>query len=96
MDGRVIGINSAMYSSGSGSGAPASGGGSVGLGFAVPVNAVKDVLGDMRSGGGASPLTRARHARAARHRPAASRSVAPSAGRLAPAPAAARQAMARR
>jgi putative serine protease PepD len=52
MDGRVIGINSAMYSSGSGSGVAAGGGGSVGLGFAVPIDAVKEVLGDMRSGGG--------------------------------------------
>uniref|UniRef100_UPI0015EE6023 S1C family serine protease n=1 Tax=Streptomyces albidus (ex Kaewkla and Franco 2022) TaxID=722709 RepID=UPI0015EE6023 len=52
MDGRIIGINSATYSSGSGSGTSAGGGGSVGLGFAVPVNSVKDVLGDMRSGAG--------------------------------------------
>jgi putative serine protease PepD len=56
MDGQVIGINSATYSSGSGSGsgAAASGTGSVGLGFAVPVNAVKDVLDDLRSGEGVS------------------------------------------
>ena len=52
MDGEVIGINSATYSSGSGSGGAVSSGGSVGLGFAVPVNSVKDVLGDLRSGAG--------------------------------------------
>ena len=52
----IIGINSAMYSAGSGAGAAASAGGSVGLGFAIPVNAVKDDLGDMRSGGG-EPLS---------------------------------------
>ena len=52
MNGQIIGINSAMYSSSSASGASASGGGSVGLGFAIPINTVKDVLGDMRSGGG--------------------------------------------
>lgn len=56
MDGEVIGINSATYSSGSGSGSGSGGavgsGGSVGLGFAVPVNSVKDVLGDLRSGAG--------------------------------------------
>lgn len=50
MDGRVIGFNSATYSSGSGSGSGA--GASSGLGFAVPVNDVKDVLGDLRSGAG--------------------------------------------
>ncbi|WP_258396277.1 S1C family serine protease [Streptomyces sp. Amel2xB2] len=55
-DGRIVGFNSAMYSSGSdsGSGASTSGGGSVGLGFAVPVDSVKDVLGDLRSGSGSA------------------------------------------
>ncbi|WP_079132328.1 S1C family serine protease [Streptomyces nanshensis] len=54
MDGRIVGFNSAMYSSGSGSGpgASTSGSGSVGLGFAVPVDSVKDVLDDLRSGSG--------------------------------------------
>ncbi|MCX2927525.1 S1C family serine protease [Streptomyces sp. NEAU-W12] len=48
MNGNVIGINSAMYSSsGSDSSADA---GSVGLGFAIPVNTVKADLTDLRSG----------------------------------------------
>ncbi|MGW0662022.1 S1C family serine protease [Streptodolium elevatio] len=48
MNGRVIGINSAIYSPTSG----ALGGdaGSVGLGFAIPVNQVKALLGDLESG----------------------------------------------
>ncbi|NLU68022.1 trypsin-like peptidase domain-containing protein [Streptomyces sp. HNM0574] len=56
LDGNIVGINSAMYSpaSGSGAGTGGSGGGSgsVGLGFAIPVNDVKDLLGDLRSGDG--------------------------------------------
>lgn len=48
MNGNIIGINSAMYaSSGSDSSADA---GSVGLGFAIPVNTVKADLPDLRSG----------------------------------------------
>ncbi|MGY0068255.1 S1C family serine protease [Streptomyces sp. QTS137] len=48
MNGDIIGINSAMYSSsGSDSSADA---GSVGLGFAIPVNTVKADLADLRSG----------------------------------------------
>ncbi|MGW8374205.1 trypsin-like peptidase domain-containing protein [Streptomyces sp. ODS28] len=53
MKGEVIGINSAMYSGSSGSGGPgASSGqsGSVGLGFALPINDVKDLLDGLRSG----------------------------------------------
>ncbi|MBB4892013.1 putative serine protease PepD [Streptomyces olivoverticillatus] len=50
MSGRIIGINSAMYASGSGSGSGDSAG-SVGLGFAIPVNTVKADLGKLRSGG---------------------------------------------
>nr|WP_112466629.1 hypothetical protein [Streptomyces triticisoli] len=46
--GNVIGINSAMYSAVSGS--DASGAGSVGLGFAIPVNTVKSDLATPRSG----------------------------------------------
>ncbi|MFQ5623405.1 MAG: Do family serine endopeptidase, partial [Paracoccaceae bacterium] len=42
MNGEVIGVNSAIYS-------PS--GGSVGLGFAIPSNIVKDVVSDLRSGG---------------------------------------------
>lgn len=46
MNGRIIGINSAMYSSASSSDA-----GSVGLGFAIPVNTVKTDLSALRAGG---------------------------------------------
>jgi putative serine protease PepD len=48
MNGEIIGINSAMYSPSSATGSTA---GSVGLGFAIPVDTVKDVLGELRSGG---------------------------------------------
>ncbi|MFF3454329.1 S1C family serine protease [Streptomyces sp. NPDC002730] len=48
MNGEIIGINSAMYSPSSGSGSTA---GSVGLGFAIPVDTVKADLDDLRSGG---------------------------------------------
>ncbi|MEU3255447.1 trypsin-like peptidase domain-containing protein [Streptomyces sp. NPDC006997] len=49
MNGDIIGINSAMYSSaGSSSSADA---GSVGLGFAIPVDTVKADLSQLRSGG---------------------------------------------
>ncbi|MFC7013475.1 S1C family serine protease [Streptomyces viridiviolaceus] len=48
MNGNIIGINSAMYSAaGSSSSADA---GSVGLGFAIPVNTVKADLADLRAG----------------------------------------------
>ncbi|GAB2733376.1 S1C family serine protease [Kitasatospora kifunensis] len=47
--GQVIGINSAMYS-GSGSSSSSSQAGSVGLGFAIPINAVKQVLPQMQAG----------------------------------------------
>ncbi|GAA1228037.1 trypsin-like peptidase domain-containing protein [Kitasatospora nipponensis] len=50
--GQVIGINSAMYS-GSGSSSSAAGtnqAGSVGLGFAIPINAVQQVLPRMQAG----------------------------------------------
>lgn len=51
MNGTIIGINSAMYSaSGSGSGSSSSEAGSVGLGFAIPVNTVKADLETLRSG----------------------------------------------
>lgn len=57
-DGEVIGINSAIYagtpgsggSTGPGAGAGSGNTGSVGLGFAVPVNDVKDLLDDLRAG----------------------------------------------
>ncbi|WP_030610216.1 S1C family serine protease [Streptomyces sclerotialus] len=48
MSGRIIGINSAMYSP---SDATSSSAGSVGLGFAIPINTVKADLDDLRSGG---------------------------------------------
>ncbi|MDI3407424.1 S1C family serine protease [Streptomyces cavernicola] len=51
MNGRIIGINSAMYSpssaGGSGSGASS---GSVGLGFAIPIDTVKADLAKLRAG----------------------------------------------
>ncbi|QXQ97813.1 S1C family serine protease [Streptomyces sp. WY228] len=52
MNGEIIGINSAMYapsSSASGSGSSA---GSVGLGFAIPVNTLKADLDTLRAGNG--------------------------------------------
>jgi len=50
--GQVIGINASMYNSSSSSGQESSGqqAGSVGLGFAIPINAVKAVLGQLQSG----------------------------------------------
>ncbi|WTW98021.1 trypsin-like peptidase domain-containing protein [Streptomycetaceae bacterium NBC_01309] len=48
MNGRVVGINSAIYSPTSG--ALGSDAGSVGLGFAIPINQVKSLLGDLESG----------------------------------------------
>jgi putative serine protease PepD len=49
MNGNVIGINSAMYSA-SGSNSTSSSAGSVGLGFAIPINAAKAVLGQLENG----------------------------------------------
>ncbi|WP_455350973.1 S1C family serine protease [Streptomyces sp. SYSU K217416] len=51
MNGEVIGINSAMYSPSAAGGSSA---GSVGLGFAIPVNTVKADLDALRGGGGAN------------------------------------------
>ncbi|MGW7055525.1 S1C family serine protease [Streptomyces sp. NPDC054887] len=48
MNGEIIGINSAMYAP---SGAGGSAAGSVGLGFAVPVDTVKADLKELRAGG---------------------------------------------
>jgi S1-C subfamily serine protease len=48
MNGNIIGINSAMYSAADASSA---GAGSVGLGFAIPVNTVKADLSTLRAGG---------------------------------------------
>ncbi|MET9515300.1 trypsin-like peptidase domain-containing protein [Streptomyces sp. NPDC002994] len=47
MDGEIIGINSAMYAP---SGASGSTAGSVGLGFAIPIDTVKADLGKLRAG----------------------------------------------
>ncbi|MFI6639673.1 S1C family serine protease [Streptomyces sp. NPDC050504] len=51
MAGEIIGINSAMYSPSSASGSTA---GSVGLGFAIPVDTVKADLAGLRGGSGGS------------------------------------------
>ncbi|GAA3822774.1 S1C family serine protease [Streptomyces chiangmaiensis] len=48
MNGNIIGINSAMYSAASDS--TSSSAGSVGLGFAIPINTVKSDLAKLRSG----------------------------------------------
>jgi len=50
MSGRIIGINSAMYSSAQSAGSSSSAG-SVGLGFAIPVDTVKADLAKLRAGG---------------------------------------------
>ncbi|MFE3326650.1 S1C family serine protease [Streptomyces sp. NPDC059176] len=50
MNGEIIGINSAMYAPSSNGGSSA---GSVGLGFAIPVNTVKADLESLRSGSSA-------------------------------------------
>ncbi|MFJ9749281.1 S1C family serine protease [Streptomyces chartreusis] len=47
MNGNIIGINSAMYSA---AGSGSSDAGSVGLGFAIPINTVKADLAKLRSG----------------------------------------------
>ncbi|MCT2592821.1 trypsin-like peptidase domain-containing protein [Streptomyces sp. N2-109] len=52
MKGQVIGINSANGGAGGSDGSSAGGGGSVGLGFAVPINDVKQILDDLRAGDG--------------------------------------------
>lgn len=50
MNGNIIGINSAMYSPSSSSQSGSSAG-SVGLGFAIPINTVKSDLASLRGGG---------------------------------------------
>ncbi|CAL9494139.1 hypothetical protein SUDANB108_03311 [Streptomyces sp. enrichment culture] len=49
MNGNIIGINSAMYSP-TGSASSSSAAGSVGLGFAIPINTVKADLAKLRAG----------------------------------------------
>nr|WSZ96750.1 trypsin-like peptidase domain-containing protein [Streptomyces sp. NBC_00857] len=51
MNGQIIGINSAMYAPSSASAGSDSSAGSVGLGFAIPINTVKADLASLRSGG---------------------------------------------
>ncbi|MFD5542337.1 serine protease, partial [Streptomyces sp. NPDC127079] len=46
----IIGINSVMYSASSSSSSSSSDAGSVGLGFAIPINTVKADLAKLRSG----------------------------------------------
>ncbi|MFJ4965883.1 S1C family serine protease [Streptomyces sp. NPDC088729] len=52
MDGQIIGINSAMYSPSSSAPGSGSSAGSVGLGFAIPVNTLKADLDTLRAGDG--------------------------------------------
>ncbi|MFB4422967.1 S1C family serine protease [Streptomyces sp. QL37] len=52
MNGEIIGINSAMYAPSSSSTSGSSAAGSVGLGFAIPVNTVKADLDALRAGDG--------------------------------------------
>lgn len=52
MNGNIVGINSAMYSPSSANSQSSSSAGSVGLGFAIPVNTVKADLASLRSGSG--------------------------------------------
>ncbi|MGW0795076.1 S1C family serine protease [Streptomyces sp. NPDC002692] len=51
MNGNIVGINSAMYSAASDSSSGSSAAGSVGLGFAIPINTVKADLANLRAGG---------------------------------------------
>jgi serine protease Do len=46
--GEVIGVNTAIYSNGGG--AMGGGAGNIGIGFAVPINTVRDVLSGLRAG----------------------------------------------
>ncbi|WP_254897897.1 S1C family serine protease [Kitasatospora sp. NA04385] len=48
--GQVIGLNSAMYSASGSSSTGSSDAGSVGLGFAIPIDSVKQVLSQMQAG----------------------------------------------
>jgi putative serine protease PepD len=51
LSGQIIGINSAMFAGSSDSGSSSSDAGSVGLGFAIPINTVKSDLAHLRAGG---------------------------------------------
>ncbi|MFF7627077.1 S1C family serine protease [Streptomyces cyaneofuscatus] len=50
MDGEIVGINSAMYAPSSSAAGSGSSAGSVGLGFAIPVNTLKADLDTLRAG----------------------------------------------
>jgi putative serine protease PepD len=50
-NGNIIGINSAMYSSSSSSSSSSTEAGSIGIGFAIPINTVKADLASLRAGG---------------------------------------------
>ncbi|MEU9713137.1 trypsin-like peptidase domain-containing protein [Streptomyces sp. NPDC047967] len=52
MNGEIIGINSAMYAPSSSAAGSGSSAGSVGLGFAIPVNTLKADLDTLRAGNG--------------------------------------------
>ncbi|MER5551265.1 trypsin-like peptidase domain-containing protein [Streptomyces sp. NPDC002793] len=52
MNGEIIGINSAMYSPSSAGASGSSAAGSVGLGFAIPIDTVKADLDSLRAGAG--------------------------------------------
>ncbi|OIV37816.1 hypothetical protein BIV57_09645 [Mangrovactinospora gilvigrisea] len=49
--GQVIGVNAAMYSDSSSDGSSSTDSGSVGLGFSIPINHVKDVIKQMEQNG---------------------------------------------
>ncbi|MEE4545726.1 trypsin-like peptidase domain-containing protein [Streptomyces sp. V4-01] len=51
MSGQIVGINAAMYSASSDSSSDSSSAGSVGLGFAIPINTVKADLATLQGGG---------------------------------------------
>ena len=51
MAGQIVGINSAMYSPSSADSSSSSAAGSVGLGFAIPINTVRSDLAQLRGGG---------------------------------------------
>ena len=53
MDGRVVGINSAIYSPGSGQEQA----GSVGLGFAIPIDQARRIAGELKDTGSATQTT---------------------------------------
>jgi putative serine protease PepD len=57
MSGQIVGINSAMFSSSSSSSSGSSDAGSVGLGFAIPIDTLKSDLSHLRAGGSGDTST---------------------------------------